>query len=112
MRTVRILACIVALGVAACAPPQPLDTLEEADLRAARDAGAAEVTAAATACLTDSRLATNTDVLVCIFGSDAVAAAPNRTPSRGDRLRDGATDAVGNIIGALGNRGAAEIEGR
>ena len=102
-------ACVL-VGLAACTPPVPLDSAEQ--LRQARAAGADEVMGMARGCLGNAELATDREVLVCIFGAAAVAAAPDRSPSRGEQLRDQATDVVGGILGALGRRGAAEIEGR
>lgn len=104
------LALALLAGAAACMPPVPLDSAEA--LRDAREAGAAAAMDAATACLVDADLAADRDVLVCIFGAAAIAAAPDRSPSRADQLRDEATDAAAGILGALGRRGAAEIEGR
>ena len=97
-------------GAAACMPPVPLDSAEA--LRAERAAGAAEAHQAAAACLADAQLAAERDVLTCIFGAGAIAAAPDRSPSRANQLRDEATGAATGILGALGRRGAAEIEGR
>ncbi len=101
---------LLAAAGAACMPPVPLDSAEA--LRAEREAGAAEAHQAATACLMDSQLATDRDVLTCIFGAAAIAAAPDRSPSMAEQLRDEATDVATGILGALGRRGAAEIEGR
>ena len=107
---VALVALALAVGAAACMPPAPLDSTEA--LRAQREAGAAEAYQAATACLMDAQLAADRDVLVCIFGAGAIAAAPDRSPSRVDQLRDEATDVASGILGALGRRGATEIEGR
>ena len=79
---------------------------------AEREAGAAAAHDAATACLMDAELPDNRDVLVCIFGAGALAAAPDRSPAMAEQLRDEATDVATGILGALGRRGAAEIEGR
>lgn len=100
----------LALLAAACAPPQPLDSAER--IEQAHAAGHAEAMSLARRCLADPASETDRAVLVCIFGDAEVAAAPDRSPSRAELLRDQAVDAVGGIVGAFGRRGAAEIEGR
>ena len=110
MRRRIALVALLSAGPAACMPPVPLDSA--AALRAQREAGAAEAHQAATACLADPQFADDRDVLTCIFGAAAIAAAPDRSASRADQLRDEAADAATGILGALGRRGAAEIEGR
>ena len=104
------LACGGLVAATACSPPVPLDSAEQ--LRQAREEGGAEVMGIALACLESHELETERAVLTCIFGDAAVAAAPDRTPSRTDQLLDRGADAVDGILGALGRRGAAEIEGR
>ena len=105
------LLCLACAGlVAACSPPVPLDSAEQ--LRQAREEGGAEVMGMALACLESHELETERAVLTCIFGEAAVADAPDRSPSRTDQLLDRGVDAVDGILGALGRRGAAEIEER
>ena len=108
-----VLVLVAANLAAACMPAaNPFDEQLREAREAGREIGAAAAHRAASECLTDAALASDHDVLLCIFGSEAVAAAPDRSPSRADRLRDQATDAVEGILGALGRRGASEIEGR